>query len=52
MGLSSGFAFVGAPFDVGLGGRVGHHAAAGDDVDGAVQLPVAVAVESMPAGVP
>ena len=45
--LSSGFTFVGTPFDVSLGGRVGHHAAAENNVDGAVKLPVGVAVEAV-----
>jgi len=44
--LPVGFAFGAAALDVGQGGRVAAHAADGDDVQGAVELPIAEPVEA------
>jgi len=45
-----GFAFGAAALGVGDGGRVAAHLVDGDDVDGAVELAVAEAVEAMAVG--
>ena len=44
--LPVGFAFGAAALDVGQGGRVAAHAADSDDVQGAVELPIAEPVEA------